>query len=120
MRAPPKLANPNQKWARMRRRLANTAEPPGFAGLIEEARLVDHLDLGPHALVSGAAEFVAGHGVLARLREFRREARDIARHEHLIKVGALDQEAMDDIGAGGAEGDFRPGRHQDALRREGI
>ena len=84
------------------------------------AALSTTLIVAPHPLVAHAAEFVAGHRAVRQAVEARREARDIARHQHEIDVGPVDQKAMHDVGAGGAERDRRIGGHDDALRREGI
>src|SRR5690348_3799446 len=82
--APAKPMKASQKWARIKRLLLNTIEsPPGCRELLE-ARLVDDLDLPPHALVAIAAEFVARHMTFARLREARVDGRDVAWNQHHV------------------------------------
>ena len=70
------------------------------------------LTLRPHALVADAAELVARHQMLAGSVERRMNVGDVARHQHRVDVGALDQEAVDDVGARGAESDRRVRRHE--------
>ena len=70
--------------------------------------------------MAGAAVFVARHQLLAGLVERRRERGDEARNQHHVRVGRADDEAVDDIGAGRAEGDGHVGRNDDALRLERI
>jgi hypothetical protein len=50
-----------------------------------ERRLVDDLDR-PTSLVPDAAKFVARHQVLARRVEARRNAGDVARHQHRLML----------------------------------
>src|SRR6476620_8022840 len=100
--ASPKAAKASQKCARMSFLLANTAQPPAVLRARSELRLVDHPDLAPHALVPEAAEFLARHQVVAGPLETHELLRDITRHQHRVDVGALDQDAVDDIGADGA------------------
>src|SRR5215467_8843745 len=110
----------SQKWARISCLLFNTAHPFRFGRQRCERRLVDDLDLSPHAFMADAAELLTGHQMLAGSSELRCDHRDIARDEHLIHIGAFDQYAVDDIRAGRPNGQGRVGRHHDARRREGI
>ena len=81
----------------------NTAQPPAALRLGRELRFVDHLDLAPHAFVAEAAEFLAGHQVVAGLLEAHELLGDVARHQHGVDVGALDRNPVNHVGAGGAE-----------------
>src|SRR5580704_17085574 len=63
--ATPKTAKASQKCARIRRRLFNTAQPRLRVGHLEEFGPVDHLDLGPHALMAHPAAFLTRHRMLA-------------------------------------------------------
>src|SRR5271154_2241320 len=118
--ATPKTAKASQKWARIRRRLFNTAQPRLAVRHIEKLRPVDHPDLGPHALVADAAELLTRHEMLSRLVEPRRDGGDVSGHEHRIDGGALDQKTVNDVRARRAKGDRSIGGHDHALRREGI
>src|SRR6516164_8282426 len=103
--ATPKPAKASQKWARIIRRLLDTTQPLGGGGQLGEGGLVDDLDPAPHALMPHAAEFVARHVALAKRLEARRKAGDIAGHQHEVDGSAGDQESMNHIAAGHAEGD---------------
>ena len=85
-----------------------------------EIVLAEDPDLAPHALMAGAAEFLTWHQVIARFVERRLNNGYEARDQHHVDVGALDQKAVHDIGAGGAEGHRRAGGYGDAGWREGI
>jgi hypothetical protein len=99
----------------------NHNRPPGVAlTSLGEVRLRHHPDVRPHGCMARAAELVAGHEMIAEMRKLRGECRDVSRHQHGVRVGAGDQKAMNHIGAGAAEGDFRIHRHHDALWIEGI
>ena len=67
-----------------------------------------------------ATELLTWHQIVARLLEPHELLRDVARHQHGVDVGALDQDAVDHVGAGSAQHDRGLGRHQDAGWREGI
>src|SRR3712207_8358563 len=54
----------------------------------------------PHLAVAEAAIFVARHQEVAGLGEDRVHLADVARHDHGVDVGARDQDAVDDVGAG--------------------
>ena len=101
-------------------RITDTGQPPLVSRHPRERRLVDDLDLAPHPLVAGAAEFVARHMPLAGRIEAGGENRDVTRHQHEIDVRLFDQKAMHDIGAGGAERDRDTGRHDDTGRGERV
>src|SRR4051794_27336006 len=92
--APAKPMKASQKCARMRRLLLNTIESPPCRRELLEAGLVDDFHLRPHAFMAVAAEFMAGHVALAGLREARVDGRDVARDEHEVDGGVVDQEAV--------------------------
>src|SRR6516162_4482077 len=96
--ARPKPAKASQKWARISRLLLDTAQPLCSGRHLRKGGLVDDLDPAPHALVSDAAELVAGHVAFAGRPESRREAGDIARYQHEIDIGPGDQESVHHIG----------------------
>src|SRR5271154_6283203 len=118
--AAPKAAKANQRWARISRLLFHTAQPPPISRHARERCLVDDLDPAPHALMTDAAKFMAGHQAFARYLETSVEARNVARHEHQIDVGPRDQEAMHHIGAGCPERDRRVVGNEHARRGEGV
>ncbi|HEX4224728.1 MAG TPA: hypothetical protein VHZ97_20325, partial [Pseudonocardiaceae bacterium] len=66
------------------------------------------------------SELVARHGVIGGRVETRVERRDITGHDHRVDVGVGDEQAVHDIGAGGADRDRRVGGHQQTLRRERV
>ena len=71
--------------------------------------------------MAGAAEFLAWHQVIARFVERRLNNRDTKPGTSImLMLVPLDQKAVHDIGAGGAEGHRRAGGYGDAGWREGI
>src|SRR6186713_1377377 len=105
--AMPNTAKASQKWARMSFLLTNTAQPPATLRAIGEVSLVDHANLAPHALMAEGAKLLAGHQIVASLREAHQLLGDVTRHQHGVDVGALDQDAVHDVGASGAQRDRR-------------
>src|ERR1051325_74247 len=105
--ASPNTAKASQKCARMSFLFANTAQPPALFCARSELRLVDHPNLAPHALMPEAAKLLAWHQIIAGLLEAHELLGDVTRHQHGVDVGALDQDAVDDIGGGGPQRDGR-------------
>src|SRR4029077_8807244 len=101
--APRKATNATQKWARTSFLARNTAESLPWFGPGHELGRRQHRHPRPHRLVAGAAVLVAGHELLARLREGRREGRDEGGNQHRVGVRRADDEAVDGVRAGAAE-----------------
>src|SRR5690349_8151282 len=118
--ATPNAAKASQKCARMSFLLTNTAQSPAALRSCRELRLIDHLDLAPHALVADAAEFLAGHQIISGVLETHGLLGDEAGHQHGVDVGVLDINPVHYVGTGGAQRDRRLRRHQNATRGEGI
>src|SRR4051794_12608224 len=103
--AMPNTAKASQKWPGMGFLLPNTAQPPAALRAVREVSLVDHLDLAPHALVAEGAKLLVGHYIVAALRKAHELFADVAWHQDGVDVGALDEDAVDDVGAGGPQRD---------------
>src|SRR5262249_60687558 len=104
----------------MSRRLFNTGQSPFVGASFETLGFIDYFHHRPHGLMADAAELVAWHEMLAGPIKASGQGGDVAWNEHGVDVGALDKEAVDCVGARRAENDRRVGRHDDALRREGV
>src|SRR5215469_1458299 len=90
--AAPKPAKANHRWARTSRLLFHTAQPPPLRRQASKCGLVNDFDPAPHALMTDAAKFVAGHQAFAWCVEARPEAGDIAGYQHQVDVCPVDQE----------------------------
>src|ERR1035437_3250732 len=73
-----------------------------------------------HGVMSGAAEFMAGHGMFAGGGERELRLIDCAGNGLQLEAGAADGEAVDDIRTGDAEADGNPSGHLHTLRHEEI
>src|SRR5688572_944099 len=128
MQATAKAAIATQTWARTSRRtvrsaaaaalrrrgaagagsaIVATGRPPLRVG--PELLRRDHLDGGDHLAVPEAAIFVAGHQQVAGPGEAGMDLRDIAGDDHRVDVGAGDEDAVDDVRRGKAQGDVAVG-----------
>src|SRR5580765_7729086 len=100
-----KATKATQKCASTSRLARNTAHPLPTLCLGKKHFGRQHLNASPHCPVPRSAILMAGHQALAGLVESGGEGGDEARDQHHVRVGLVDDEAVDDIGAGRTEGD---------------
>src|SRR6185369_14821825 len=119
-RAATKATKAIQKCASTSRLARNTAHPLPALCFGQKYFSRQHLNAPPHCPMPRSAVLMARHQALAGLVESGGEGGDEAGDQHHVRVGLVDDEAVDDIGAGRTEGDWHARRNHKTLRLEGI